>query len=149
MTSANRVLFLFNVDYRILFNPIVNRVKPALGLVIHPDQTCVVLRKKILDTLVLFRDTIDYLQHRWMDTCQISLVLDQEKAFDKILHIYMMDVLSMISFGEGIRYWIHLFYADINCAVQIIEWKKDGFPVKLGVMLAGFLLFPCHFLCAI
>ena len=90
-----------NVDFKILAKVIANRVKSALGSVIHPDQTCAVPGRQISDSLALLRDTIAYVQDRQVDTCLISL--DQEKAFDRISHTDMMNALSKMGFGEGIR----------------------------------------------
>ena len=44
---------------------------------------------------------IAFVQDSQLDTCLISL--DQEKAFDRISHTDMMNALSKMGFGEGIR----------------------------------------------
>eukprot|EP00061_Rhincodon_typus_P002190 g16840.t1 len=75
-----------NADYKILSKVIANQVRSALGLVIHPDQTCAVLGRTISESLALLRDMIAYVQDSGMDACLISL--DQEKAFERILHAY-------------------------------------------------------------
>eukprot|EP00061_Rhincodon_typus_P013879 g40518.t1 len=56
---------------------ITNRVRSALGLMIHPDQTSAVPGRKIVESLKLLRDTIAYVQDSGLDACLISL--DQEK----------------------------------------------------------------------
>eukprot|EP00061_Rhincodon_typus_P015763 g43625.t1 len=84
----------------------------ALGLVIHPNQTCAVLSRRS-ESLTLLRDMIAYIQGRvGVDACLISL--DQEKAFDRILHSYMWDALSKMGFGKGIHKWIQLLYFNIT-----------------------------------
>eukprot|EP00061_Rhincodon_typus_P004866 g23620.t1 len=44
---------------------------------------------------------IAYMQDSGIDTCLISL--DQEKAFDRISHASMWDMVSKMGFGEGIH----------------------------------------------
>eukprot|EP00061_Rhincodon_typus_P011391 g36355.t1 len=61
--------------------------------------------RKIADSLALLGDMIAYMQGRGVDACLISL---DQKAFNRILHMYMRDVLSKMGFGEGICNWIRL-----------------------------------------
>ena len=79
-----------------------------------------------------------------VDTCLISL--DQEKMFDRILHIFMTDVLSKMGFGEGICNWIKLFYTNINSTVSINGWESECFPIKSGVKQSSSLS-PVLFIC--
>eukprot|EP00061_Rhincodon_typus_P012975 g39051.t1 len=45
------------------------------------------LKNQLISEILMFlRDTIAYLQDKWVDTCLISL--NQEKAFDRILHLH-------------------------------------------------------------
>eukprot|EP00061_Rhincodon_typus_P012571 g38392.t1 len=53
---------LLNVDYETLSKVIANRVRSALGSVIHPDQTCAVLGRRNAESLAVFTDTITYVQ---------------------------------------------------------------------------------------
>eukprot|EP00061_Rhincodon_typus_P015516 g43230.t1 len=99
------------------------QVELVTDVLIHPDQTCAVPGRKITETLMFLRDTVTYVQDRGVDTCLISL--NQEEAFDRILHTYMRDVLSKIGFEEGICNWIRLLYTNI----------VDGF-LELSVVLA-------------
>eukprot|EP00061_Rhincodon_typus_P007634 g29520.t1 len=50
------------------------------------------------ENLVLLGDTITNVQDKGLDTCLISL--DQEKAFDRILHTSIWDALFKMGFGE-------------------------------------------------
>eukprot|EP00061_Rhincodon_typus_P012225 g37827.t1 len=77
-------------DYKILSKVIANWVRSALGSVNHPDQICAVPGRTISESLMLLSDTMAYLQDRGMDTCFINL--DQEKAFNRISHTYMIDI---------------------------------------------------------
>eukprot|EP00061_Rhincodon_typus_P017585 g46342.t1 len=52
-----------------------------------------------------------------VDTCLISW--DQKKAFDRVSHMYMRDMLSKMGFGESICNWTQLLYTNIVNAVSI------------------------------
>eukprot|EP00061_Rhincodon_typus_P014277 g41205.t1 len=80
---------------------ITNQVKFPLGSVIHPDQAGTVPGTKISESLVLLRDMISYVSDRGVNACLISL--NQEKAFDKIFHNNVWDLLSKMNFGERIH----------------------------------------------
>eukprot|EP00061_Rhincodon_typus_P011896 g37256.t1 len=74
---------------------------------------------------------IAHVQDMEVDTCLISL--DQKKAFDRISHTYMRDVLSKMGFGEGICNWIQLLYTNSVSAVSINGWESKGFPIRSEV----------------
>lgn len=50
-----RPISLLTVDYKILSKVLVNRLQKVLGEIIHPDQTCSVPGRSILDNLHLLR----------------------------------------------------------------------------------------------
>ncbi len=60
--------------------------------VIHPDQACAVPGRKITDSLVLIRDVICYARDR--NIRLVVLNLDFEKAFDRVSHQYLFQVLQ-------------------------------------------------------
>ncbi|CAM2106124.1 unnamed protein product [Caretta caretta] len=65
--------------------------------VIHPDQTYTVPGRSIFDNLFLVRDLLE-LGHR--DGLSFALLsLDQEKAFDRVDHGYLLSTLQAFGFG--------------------------------------------------
>jgi len=50
------------------------------------------------------------------------LFLDQEKAFDRVNHDYLKEVLEAFGFGPKFRGWIDTFYQDAYRVVKINNW---------------------------
>ena len=78
-----RPISLLNVDYKIMTKVLVNRLKPHMSTIVHPDQCCSVPGRSSDDNATLLRDICDYLEvHERMACAFISI--DQEKAFDYV-----------------------------------------------------------------
>ena len=94
----------------------------VLGEVIHLDQTCGIPGRKITDSLVLIRDTIS----RYARDGNIRLVvlnLDFEKAFDRVSHQYLFQVLQKMGFPERYIEWVGLLYQNINSKFLVRQGK--------------------------
>ena len=87
-----RPISLLNVDYKILARIMSNRIKFVLPKIISPNQSCCIIGKDISDTVCSVRDVMDLVE---MDELEAFLVkLDQEKAFDRVGHEYLLAVLK-------------------------------------------------------
>jgi exonuclease III len=129
--SNYRPISLLNVDYKILTNILSQRLKLVLDQIIHPDQTCAVPGRSIIDNCHLIRDIINYGNDRNMNG--ILLSLDQEKAFDRISHTYLFETLQAFGIGEDFITWIKALYTDITSCVIVNHMISDHFPVSRSV----------------
>lgn len=87
-----RPVALLTTDYKIFSKCISNRLNEHMGVLIHNDQSYCIKNRCIRDNLFLIRDVIDYSMLNNIDLRILSL--DQEKAFDRVDHSYLFDVLS-------------------------------------------------------
>ena len=68
--------------------------------VIHVDQTYCVPSRLISDNITLIRDVLDL---SGSSGCELGLIsIDQEKAFDRVEHGYLWQVLQVFGFSPGL-----------------------------------------------
>ena len=103
----------------------------VLGEVIHPDQTCGIPGRKITDSLILIRDTICYARDR--NIRLVVLNLDFEKAFDRVSHQYLFQVLQKMGFPERYIESVGLLYRDINSKFLVNGQLTKAVDLHCGV----------------
>ncbi|CAM2120312.1 unnamed protein product [Caretta caretta] len=105
--------------------------------VIHPDQTYTVPGRSIFDNLFLVRDLLE-LGRR--DGLSFTL-LDQEKAFDRVDHWYLLSTLQVFGFGPQFVSFLQVLYASSECLVRLnwtlTEPVSFGRGVRQGCPLSG------------
>ncbi|CAM2096597.1 unnamed protein product [Caretta caretta] len=86
-----RPVSLLSMDYKIVAKAISLRLGSVLADVIHPDQTYTIPDRSIFDNLFLVRDLLEL----WRgDSLSFALLsLDQEKAFNRVDHGYLLNTL--------------------------------------------------------
>ncbi|CAM2096462.1 unnamed protein product [Caretta caretta] len=92
-----RPVLLLSTDYKIVAKAISLRLRSVLGDMIHPDQTYTFPDCSIFDNLFMVRDLLEL-------GCRDSLLfallsLDQEMAFDRVDHGYLLSTLRAFGFG--------------------------------------------------
>ena len=98
-----------------------------MGNLINLDQTAAVIGRSIHDNFLLLRNIIHYSNQKGLKC--IILSLDQAKAFDRVSHNYMIQVLKNYGFGEDLLKWVKLLYTDI-CINGYLTYT---FPVERSV----------------
>jgi len=83
-----RLISLLNTDYKLASKAITERLKSVMLSIIHQDQTCSVPGRSICSNLHLVRDVLDMID-KTKETV-ILVTLDQEKAFDRVDHEFLM-----------------------------------------------------------
>ena len=126
-----RPISLLCVDYKIISKCLTNRFKKVMGNLVHIDQTAAVLGRSIQDNVHLLRNILDY-------SCQknnkfILLSLDQSKAFDRVDHSFMFQVLKKFGFGPHLMKWVGLLYTEIKSVVLVNGYFTDIFEVSRSV----------------
>lgn len=124
-----RPVSLLGTDYKILSKTLTNRLKRCIATIIHEDQSYCVPKRSIFDNLFLVRDMLHLTELQKLD---LGLVcLDQEKAFDKVDHEYLLKTLE--GFGKVFISWIRLLYKDVYSMLKINGNLTRPFPVRRGV----------------
>ncbi|KAG1928987.1 hypothetical protein F2P79_023209 [Pimephales promelas] len=99
--------------------------------VIHLDQACAVPGRKITDSLILIRDAICYARDR--NIRLVVLNLDFEKAFDRVSHQYLLQVLQKMGFSERFLAWVGLLYEDLGSKILVNGHLTKAVNIRSGV----------------
>lgn len=126
-----RPITLLNVDYKIISKTLASRLKTVLGSIISPEQTCSVPGRDISDNVASVRDIIDYCEEENIQA--YILKLDSEKAFDRVSHQYLFNLLPHFGFGKKFVEWVKILYTDIGSAVKCNGHISSFFNVKRSV----------------
>ncbi|CAM2115755.1 unnamed protein product [Caretta caretta] len=112
-----RPVSLLSTDYKVVAKAISLRLGSMLADVVHPDQTYTVPGWTIFDNLYLVRDLLELGCRDGLSFVLLSL--DQEKAFDRMDHGYLLDTLRVFGFGPQFVGFLQVLYTDAECLVRL------------------------------
>lgn len=107
-----RPVAILGSDYKHFSKCLANRVNGVLHTIIHKDQSHCIKNRSILDILHLVRDIFDFASYNNTNIGVLSL--DQEKAFDRVHHIFLFDTLKAFGFRDNFISKIKLLYAGAS-----------------------------------
>ena len=107
------------------------RLRKIIGEIIHPDQTCSIPGRTIQDNVHLIRNLVEYTNDKNMPAAIISL--DQSKAFDRVSHEYLFNVLRNFGFKSHFISLVKLLYTDVESRVLVNGYISNEFPVQRSV----------------
>lgn len=84
-----------------------------------------------MDNLFLVRDIVDICNGFNVNVGFTAL--DQEKAFDRVDHNYLFNVLKVFGFGETFLNLIQLLYNGASCMVKIGGTLSRPIPILRGI----------------
>ncbi|CAM2111485.1 unnamed protein product [Caretta caretta] len=126
-----RPVSLLSTDYKIVAKAISLRLGSVMADVIHPDQTYTVPGRSIFDNLFLVRDLLE-LGHR--DGLSFALLsLDQEKAFDRVDHEYLLSTLQAFGFRPQFVSFLRVLYASAECLFRLNWTLTEPVSFERGV----------------
>ena len=119
---------LLNVDYKICSKALSLRLAKVLQFIISPDQTCSVPGRKISSKLHALRDILDYIDRT--NETGILLSLDQEKVFDRVNRVFLINLLEHFGFGPSFTWWISTLYNGANMQIIVNGWLTEAVPLS-------------------
>ncbi|CAM5080082.1 unnamed protein product [Eretmochelys imbricata] len=122
---------LLSTDYKIIAKAISLWLGSVLADVIHPDQTYTVLDRSIFDNLFLVRDLLELGRRDGLSFALLSL--DQEKAFDRVDHRYLLSTLQVFGFRPQFVGFLWVLYASEECLVKLNWTLTEPVSFRRGV----------------
>ena len=126
-----RPISLLNVDYKILAKIISERMRKCLPKILHTDQKGFVPTRNLEDAVIKATSLIEYCHLE--KTPKYMLLLDQEKAFDRVSREYMHEVIKEFNFPPLIVKAIMAMYANTTANISINGNMSKTIKLKAGV----------------
>ena len=126
----NRPISLLNVDVIIITRTLALKLGKVLHTIVSEDQTCVPGRNtgKNLHTL---NDVIRY--ENLKNTEAAILFLDQEKAFDRVSHEFLLKTLRYLNFVDYFVSWVQSMSKDVTSQIKINGFLTGDIDTCRGV----------------
>ena len=126
-----RPITLLNTDYKIYTKTIAIKLANVAKNLIHEDQAGFVPERSLYDHTKTTHMVIEYCEIVNQNGCIIAL--DQEKAYDKIDHEYLWEILEKYEFPREFIERIKELYKDTGKAIIMNGVLTKQYKVKRGV----------------
>lgn len=123
-----RPITILNTDYKIMTKALANKLAEIAPTLIHRDQAGFIRGRNIYDQVKLAKLTLDY--GKILKKNGAIVALDQEKAYDKILHPYLWMTLEKFNIPQHYIKTIKSLYENASTSVLINGILSDPFLVK-------------------
>ena len=126
-----RPITLLNTDYKIFTKALSLKLAYAAEDIIHQDQAGFIRGRSIFDQVKTTKLVTDYMERS--QKARAVVALDQEKAYDKILHPYLWAVLRKFEIPENFIKTIKSLYDGAETKVMINGELSEAFTICRGV----------------
>ena len=113
-----RPIAVTTMEYRILSKCIAQRLNKAIAFLVGDPQTGFYPGRKYDENILLVRGTIRDINGRRPHDGGLILFLDNEKAFDRVQHDFMFDVLRAFNLPDEMVAAVRTLYRSANTAVK-------------------------------
>jgi hypothetical protein len=110
-----RPITLLGSIYKILAKTLARRIQSALTHIIRPNQTGFVEGRNILDNVFLAQEALGWVKESEQDL--VLLLLDFEKAFDRIEWKFLFTTLAKLGFSDTWVRWIGSLYQSASSTI--------------------------------
>ena len=126
-----RPISLLNTDYKILAKILAARCSKLLPHLLSREQNGFVAGRQLEDAGMMCQMVIDYLAINH-DRAYL-VMLDQEKAFDRVDPTYLLDVLRAYKIPEYLINWVSVIYSLVPTKLCINGQVTESILLKWGV----------------
>ena len=140
-----RPISLQNIDLKMITRTLAKRLSAVINKLINQSKKCLPGRK-ILTNVHILQNLIDYINKN--DYQALVLFFDNEKAYDRISHRFLIKTLRHFGFGDDFINWIQIIYKDSFSSVKVIGFSTKYFPIERGLRQGCPLSSLLYVLCA-
>ncbi|CAG2250566.1 unnamed protein product [Mytilus edulis] len=112
-----RPISLLCFDYKLITKTLAKRLSKVINKLVDIKQTGAGEEKNIFDNIISISDIFDHMNLN--DIKGFLINFDQEKAFDKIKHEFLIKVLKKMNLPVEFVRWIKILYKDIKSKIQV------------------------------
>ncbi|GBG79593.1 hypothetical protein CBR_g29740 [Chara braunii] len=118
---------LLNLSYKILAKTLARRLSKYFPELVGRDQGAFVQGHSIFNNIVTAIETLEVVQEENLDVA--VLLLDLEKAYDKVGWTFTFTTLKQMGFGEGFCSWFVALYTVSTSAMMVNGHLSEPFPL--------------------
>ena len=126
-----RPISLLRFDYKIIAKLLTNSLAKVIHKLIDPSQTGAGPDTVIFDNLFSINSILEYKDVNELDGLLISF--DQEKAFDRVVHLFITEVLKSMNLPVHFITWVGILCKNINSKVQVNGLLTDIVPITKSI----------------
>lgn len=126
-----RPITLLNTDYKIFTKCLATKLAKHAPSIIHSDQAGFITGRSIADQVKLAKLMVDYTKAT--EENRVIIALDQEKAYNKISHLYLWQTLKRFNLPYTFINTVKMLYEHAEMTVLINGEQSTLFKVTRGV----------------
>ena len=128
--ANHRPITLMPTGYKQRTHALAKRLTKVLPKLIHNCQKAVPGRC-ITDNIHTVQDLINLVNKN--GDCAAFVFYDQEKAFDRMSHNFIIKTLQAYGFGTNFIEWVKIMLYDIKSFVKVNGFETSEFDIQRGV----------------
>jgi hypothetical protein len=141
-----RPISLISTIIKLISSVANNRILTIIDDLIEPSQTGFIPNRKMEDNINNFQAIRDYFEHqlkfdnrstfRWAKEYGFDfrmVMLDFEKAFDRLSHQYIKEVMQHIKFPKRLQNLIESLQFQQHGSILLNNFESRSFPLNAGV----------------
>jgi len=126
-----RPITLLGSTYKVLAKVLAGRIKAALTHIIRTNQTGFVEGRSIIDNTFMAQEALEWAEESEQDL--VLLLLDFEKAFDRIEWGFLFSALAKLGFSETWIRWVKTLYLEASSAIKVNGTTGPTFQLARSV----------------